>query len=53
MSTPTGPFLMLSGLYGDEAMADAFSEERTVSGWLEAEAAFACGNLRSVRARAR
>lgn len=32
---------MLSRLYGDEAMADVFSEERTVSGWLDAEAALA------------
>jgi 3-carboxy-cis,cis-muconate cycloisomerase len=34
-------FLMLSRLFGDEEMADVFGEERTISGWLEAERALA------------
>jgi 3-carboxy-cis,cis-muconate cycloisomerase len=34
-------FLILSRLYGDPAMAAVFGEERTISGWLEAEAALA------------
>jgi 3-carboxy-cis,cis-muconate cycloisomerase len=35
------PFLMLSRLYGDDAMAAIFGEEQTIQGWLKAEAALA------------
>jgi 3-carboxy-cis,cis-muconate cycloisomerase len=35
------PFLMLSRLFGDDVMAVTFGEDRTISGWLDAEAALA------------
>jgi 3-carboxy-cis,cis-muconate cycloisomerase len=35
------PFLMLSRLYGDEAMAAIFGEDQTIQAWLQAEAALA------------
>ncbi|HLI60916.1 MAG TPA: adenylosuccinate lyase family protein [Solirubrobacteraceae bacterium] len=37
----TSAFLMLSRMYGDPTMAEMFGEERTVAGWLAAEAALA------------
>lgn len=36
-----GPFLLLTGVFGDPETAAIFSEERTISGWLAAEAALA------------
>jgi 3-carboxy-cis,cis-muconate cycloisomerase len=35
------PFLMLSRLFGDDVMAVMFGEDRTISGWLDAEVALA------------
>jgi len=43
----TSPFLMLSRLYGDETMAEVFSERRTVAGWLDAEAALALAQVQT------